>query len=422
MQGKRESMTSVPPGSDPHSLLFGDDGDGYDTDGYGDSVGNDVGDNWTGEPVRPTRSERHGGDRTRRRRHRRHGRLFAVLALVLVVAVAYFVVPRVIDYFSVADYSGTGTGSVRVTVSSGDTTRDIADTLQKAGVVKSAQAFTDACGGSTCQSIQPGVYTLHRHMSGKAAAALITDPSSRSPLSDITVPEGATSLDVEARLEKIYGTSKKPEIEKALKDAANLGLPRNYTGRGNGIPSSAEGFLFPATYNAEAGTTPQAVLGEMVSRYISQDKSTGFADAAARDHLTPYDALIIASIAQSEAKFAEDMPKVARTIINRVKAHMPLQFDSTSSYACKLAGTPADKCIYDRVVSPYNTYTHKGLPPTPIDNPGAPAMAAAVKPAAGNYLYFVNIDAAGHLGFFSTAKAFDVAREKCAKNHWGCAD
>lgn len=415
MQRERESMP-CPSGADPHSLLFGDDdhGDAADhVDHVEGGEGVDAG--------RTTRSERRRSDHNRRRRHRRRGRLFMLLALVLVIAVAFFVVPRVIDYFSVADYSGSGTGSVRVTVHTGDSTRDIADSLDKAGVVKSSQAFTDACGDTRCQNIQPGVYNMRRHMSGKAAVALITDPSSRSALSDITVPEGATSLDVEARLEKIYGADKKPEIEKALKDAANLGLPRNYTGKGDGIPSSAEGFLFPATYNAEPGTSPAALLGNMVSRYISQDKNTGFADAATKAHMTPYEALIIASIAQSEAKFSQDMPKVARTILNRIAKHMPLQFDSTSSYACKLAGTPADKCIYHQVVSPYNTYTHMGLPPTPIDNPGGPAMAAAVKPASGGYLYFVNIDAAGHLGFYTTAKAFEAAREKCAKNHWGCA-
>jgi UPF0755 protein len=97
-----------------------------------------------------------------------------------------------------------------------------------------------------------------------------------------------------------------------------------------------------------------------------------------------------------------------------------LQFDSTSSYACKLAGTPANKCIYKDVNSPYNTYTHKGLPPTPIDNPGAAAMAAAVAPANGNWIYFVNKDAAGHLFFTNSEKAFTAAVTKCVKNHWGC--
>jgi UPF0755 protein len=72
------------------------------------------------------------------------------------------------------------------------------------------------------------------------------------------------------------------------------------------------------------------------------------------------------------------------------------------------------------VNSPYNTYTHKGLPPTPIDNPGEQAMRAAVHPAKGNWLYFVNRDKAGHLIFTHTAAAFEKARQRCARNHWGC--
>ena len=159
---------------------------------------------------------------------------------------------------------------------------------------------------------------------------------------------------------------------------------------------------------------------QIIPRYLQQDRDTHFADAAAKLHQTPYAALIMASIAQSEAKFDSDMPKVVRTILNRIKISRQLQFDSTSSYACKLAGTPANKCIYKDVNSPYNTYTHKGLPPTPIDNPGAAAMAAAVAPANGNWIYFVNKDAAGHLFFTNSEKAFTAAVTKCVKNHWGC--
>ena len=113
------------------------------------------------------------------------------------------------------------------------------------------------------------------------------------------------------------------------------------------------------------------------------------------------------------------MPKVVRTILNRIKIGRELQFDSTSSYACKLAGTPADKCIYKDVEGPYNTYTHKGLPPTPIDNPGGAAMAAAVAPSSGNWLYFVNKDAAGHLFFTNSEKAWSTAVTKCSQEPLG---
>jgi UPF0755 protein len=401
-QRERESLAPGPPGDDPHSLLFGeDDGSDYSPD--------------------QTRADRRRGEQRRRRKRRTRGRLFVLLVVVIVAAVAYFVVPKVIDYFSVADYSGQGSGSVMVTVQSGDTTQDIANTMQQKGVVKSAQAFTDACGDTKCSKILPGEYTMNLRMSGAAAVALILAPGTRTTGNDLSIPEGATSLDVVDRLTTIFGDNQKGAIESALKHPADLGLPRAYTGKGDGVPTSVEGFLYPATYTIDPGSSPTKVLSDqIIPRYLQQDRTTHFADAAAKLHQTPYAALIMASIAQSEAKYAADMPKVVRTILNRIRIGRVLQFDSTSSYACKLAGTPASKCIYRNVDSAYNTYTHKGLPPTPIDNPGGPAMAAAVAPASGNWLYFVNKDAAGHLFFTNSEKAWSTAVTKCIKNHWGC--
>jgi UPF0755 protein len=189
---------------------------------------------------------------------------------------------------------------------------------------------------------------------------------------------------------------------------------------GSQYPTSPEGFLYPATYTCDPSVPPQKALSSMVYRFLKEDRDLQFASAARKVHLTPYDALIVASIAQSEAKFAQDMGRVVRVILNRIANHQALQFDSTSAYACKIHGTPPDKCIYDKVEGPYNTYTHTGLPPTPIDNPGADAMQAAVSPKPGPWMYFVTTDSAGHLGFFTNEKDFEKAVQKCRRNHWGC--
>jgi UPF0755 protein len=136
--------------------------------------------------------------------------------------------------------------------------------------------------------------------------------------------------------------------------------------------------------------------------------------------LTPYEALIIASIAEKEAKNPADYPKVARVILNRIKAHMPLQIDATSAYAAKQQHLDPTKVIYAKINSPFNTYTHDGLPPTPIANPGADAIQAAVTPASGDWLYYVNGDKAGNLFFTADQNAFAAAVDKCRTNHWGC--
>src|SRR6185437_13742118 len=106
--------------------------------------------------------------------------------------------------------------------------------------------------------------------------------------------------------------------------------------------------------------------------------------------LTPYDALIIASIAQSEARYPDDMAKVARVILNRIAIKKPLQIDATSVYAAKVQGLDPAKIVFSTIDSPYNSYRNTGLPPTPISNPGADALNAAVHPPAGNWTYYVN--------------------------------
>ncbi|MDT4916587.1 MAG: hypothetical protein QOH89_1287, partial [Pseudonocardiales bacterium] len=83
-------------------------------------------------------------------------------------------------------------------------------------------------------------------------------------------------------------------------------------------------------------------------------------------------------------------------------------------------GTAATQCVYASVPGPYNSYTHAGLPPTPISNPGTDAMAAAAHPTAGNWLYYVNADAAGHLFFTNSETAFAKAAATCRAHNWGC--
>lgn len=393
---------------DPRSLLFGDDDDDWDV-----------------TPARVTRADRRRTERARRRRLSRRGWTFVLIIAVIVAVVAVgggLFISNHIGADRAADYSGSGTGTVVVTVSAGDSASDIGTTLVRDDVVKSEGAFTGAAAANPRSTqIQPGRYSLRHHMSGDAALAALLNPAARLESSQLAIPEGATVLDVRAAMEKCYGTGASSRIDAALKSPQLVQMTTTYK-IGTKFPSTPEGFLYPATYACDPSEGPVDALTSMVSRYLQEDRSLQFADQAEhmQPALTPYQALTVASIAQSEAKFPQDMPKVVRTILNRIAHGIPLKFDSTSSYACKLAGTPADKCIYANVNSPYNTYTHQGLPPTPIGNPGDVALNAAVHPAAGNWLYFVNIDAAGHLGFFADQHAWAKAVAKCQRNHWGC--
>jgi UPF0755 protein len=405
VRGERESLTE----QDPHSLLFGHDDDA------GHGVPADL--------QRPTRSARHQAraDRAHAKRVRRHRRAFAVmssLVLAVVLLVGYVGYRAYENRYHPQDYTGQGTEAVQVTIKSGDGAGDIGQTLVARGVVKTKRAFTNAAAAdSASQNISPGTYKLRKHMSAKNALALLLDPSARIS-NDVVVFEGATLIDVVTPLAKALGVSVSTATA-ALDDVAALGLPSGYT-NGTAAPSSVEGFLYPATYTFDPGTTPTDAIQQMITNFIDQDRSSGFAADAKTLGITPYEALIIASIAEKEAKVAADFPKVARVILNRIAAKMPLQIDATSAYAGKLAKLDPTKVIYADIDSPYNTYKHHGLPPTPISSPGATAIEAAVHPAAGNWLYYVNRDKQGDLFFTNSEAAFEDAVQKCQANHWGC--
>ena len=336
-----------------------------------------------------------------------------VVALGAVVALSgWFAYNRV---FAARDYTGPGSGSILVEVHPGDGADAIGTTLLQDGVVRSKRAFTNAAShNSKASSIRPGRYKLRKQMSAKAALDLLLDPV----VEKVTIPEGAIEKDVITKLAAVLGVPA-ATVQAATKDTANLNLPGGYSSA-SGDLTSGEGFLYPDTYTFDPGTTAAEALSQMISEFTNEDRSISFATKAKALGSTPYEALIIASIAQSEVKFADDAPKVARVVLNRVAADKPLQIDATSAYAAKLRGLDPVKVIYATIDSPYNSYLHAGLPPTPIGNPGESSLKAAVDPAQGNWLYYVNGDAAGHMFFTNDEAAFTAAVAQCKANHWGC--
>ena len=416
-QRDRESLTD----SDPHGLFFADDDSFLEPDDEGRLP----------RVERVSRSERRAeaGHRARRQRNRRALWIMSALLVVLVAVATFVVVLPIYHYLVPNDYNGSGTGTVVVEVNPNDDASAIAKTLHDQGVVASERAFKDAANGnSKSRTIQPGSYKLHKHMSANSALTLLLDPQSRVN-SDVVVTEGATTLDIATRLTAppcqngaASGSNcgpglNKTDVAKAMKNVAALGLPTDYLADGK-TPPSVEGFLYPATYYFPAKTTATVALGQMVTNFTDQARTTNFTAAAKANKLTPYQQLIIASIAQSEAKYPDDDAKVARVILNRLAAGRQLQIDATSVYGARLQGLT--KVPHDQVPGPYNTYHNKGLPPTPISNPGADAMDGAAHPAAGNWMYYVNGDADGHLFFTNSESEFVKAVERCRTNNWGC--
>ncbi len=117
--------------------------------------------------------------------------------------------------------------------------------------------------------------------------------------------------------------------------------------------------------------------------------------------LTPYQVLVVASMVQEEAKLERDRPLIASVIDNRLRLPMRLQIDATVLYALqvrKASNTAADRAT----PSPYNTYLHAGLPPTPIGAVAKASIVAALHPATTDYLYYVVAGTDGHHAFATT--------------------
>ena len=327
-----------------------------------------------------------GRDKRHRPRRRPLGCLAVLIALVVLVGggyAAYSVgLSALKDKLSPPpDYSGTGTGRAVVEVKRGDTSADIADTLVRKNVVKSRDAFTHAArNDARSVGIQVGFYRMRKQMSAKAALALLVDPQNRIR-NVVTIPEGLR-VDQIAELLARRTDFSKARYNRVLKHPDRLGLP-SYA------HADPEGFLFPATYEVAPGATPQSLLEAMVKRYDAAATGMHLTRRAQALGRSPHDVMTVASLVQAEGRRAQDFPKIARVLYNRLNKKKPLQLDTTIVYIFKSEGKLTTTNEQRRSRSPYNTYRHTGLPPTPIDSPGATAIKAALSPADGSWLYFV---------------------------------
>ncbi len=351
-----------------------------------------------------------GGARRAQRRGRR--KRFGVLSLALLLllgAVAgggYYVYT---SFFATPDFDGPGEGSALVQVQDGDTTTQIASELVQQGVVESAAAFKDAAAANAkVRSVQPGYYQLKLRMSGVSAVALLLDPAARVgqleirsgvQLDDTKAPNGAESPGVLSLVaaatcagdgaEKKCVSTDQLRSTMASTDPATLGVPAwALDAVAKADPKRRlEGLIAPGRYDVRPGSTPLQVLQSIMTISAARIEATGLVSGAQSLGSSPYQVLVIASMVEKEAIIA-DMPKVARVIYNRLGSGQRLELDTTINYPLdvqSLLTSPANRAI----AGPYNTYLTPGLPPTPISTPGSAAVAAALAPAAGPWLFFV---------------------------------
>jgi UPF0755 protein len=233
-------------------------------------------------------------------------------------------------------------------------------------------------------NMQAGNYQISKLQNVPQIVEAITGGKVVSDEVQITFPEGFTLFQIRERL-IAQGFSVAENLDK--EKIAGYKVQYKFF---NGAPEEAslEGFLFPDTYRFKNDAT----IKEIVKKFLDNfDKKLlpEWREAIASQDKTVYEIINLASIVQQEAIGEQDMSLIAGVFAGRLKIGMALQSDATVNYATgKKLRQPTLEDI--KVSSPYNTYLIKGLPPTPIANPGAAAILAVINPTATDYLYFLH--------------------------------
>ena len=354
------------------------------------------------------------------KKKKRRGRSFMAFILSIVVLGAlvlggWYGIDKVKGFFTAPDYNTGGHGSVEIQVQDGQTLTDVGNTLQQKDVVKSAKAFVEAAKtDSRATSLQPGFYQLRLQMRAKDALSLLLSPSSRLN-SKVTLPEGLTYLET---FQKLSDATHIPvdQFKAAAKNPVALGVSEAWFVRGDGKPldkTSIEGFLYPATYTFDPGVDATTILKTIIAKFNTEVTTLDFMNVAQSTlHLSPYQVLIAASIAQVEGIFADDQANIARVLYNRAYGgKFPcgcLGLDSTVNYWLKVTGKSAKPSqdllrseMHDKS-NPWDTYDVPGFPIGPISNPGEQALKGAIDAPHNSYFFFVAVDKAGHCAFATT--------------------
>ncbi len=337
--------------------------------------------------------------------------LRGVTRTVAIVVVASVLFLGSLGWWTVGVLNPSGEPGVAVnfTVNDGDTISSVASRLHSAGIISNATIFRWYVSTKGTIALTPGYYALKpKDNAGSIVEALSTPPA--QTFISVTFPEGMTVAQMAQRLSEKM-TFMKPEDFMAAAnspDTASELRPKSQT--------SLEGLLFPDTYQISGDDTESRVVARLVSMMERVSRQVELTAGAKARGFSPYEILIIASLIEREAKVATDRSKIAQVIYNRLAKKMKLEIDASVKYGQDPAMSWTDMKATD---TPYNTYINKGLPPTPIANPGKASIQAALAPfgsppasdqactglPAGvkcEYLYYVLADEAGGHVFATT--------------------
>jgi UPF0755 protein len=277
----------------------------------------------------------------------------------------------------------------------------LASALAAAGVISSPRLFAlwvRASGGTA--GVAPGRHLLTDDASPRELMARLERRASATT-ARVTFPEGWNRFDMARRLQDKHVVS----LRDFLDATVDPDLLRELAIDGD----SAEGFLFPATYDLPLDSDPRDVVRRLKREFdrrwdiLSRSRGASLNDVMTSAKMTLRDVVTLGSMIEKEAVADDERPIIASVFLNRLRdpAFKPkrLECDPTAAYGCLVAPERAPTCadftgkatapIEHDPENPYSTYTHEGLPPGPIANPGARSLEAAMAPATTHFFFFV---------------------------------
>ena len=283
-------------------------------------------------------------------------------------------------YLLAPESANKASPKVIVAIPTGSNERQIGSILEQAHLIRHSLGFVLAVRiGHLNGKLRAGQYEISPAMPPSQIASIIALGLTSND--DVVIPEGFTNAQIAARL----------AARGMVNEQVFLSLVRDH-GRsfriGKFIPVSnnLEGYLFPDTYRILKGMTEREIVEMMLHNFDVRVLHWNQGELGRSKNLSQV--VNLASLVEREAKTDADRPMIAAALSNRLKRGMRLECDASIEYALP---EHKSRLFYRdlRVESPYNTYLHSGLPPTPIANPGLPSIEAALRPANVNYLYYV---------------------------------
>ncbi len=313
----------------------------------------------------------------KRRARKRTTSAFIVLAVLLLP----FLLGGGWLWFQVHAFGDPGK-KVVIEITKGSGVSDIGRILEDKDVVRSSTAFALYSKFARRGPYQAGQYTMRTNIDASDAADVL-EKGPTINYDKFTIIPGERLVDVQANVDKLPTMTS--DGFQAVLDA------HEFSSRYQPTPeTSPEGLMLPETYSITDSESEADIIRRSMEEFDARAQNNGL-EGNFRG-FTPYQIITIASLIEKEARYADDRPLIASVIYNRLSSDMPLQIDATVLYGLGRASgslTNADL----QTDTPFNTYLHKGLVPTPISMISMDSLRAALNPADSTYLYYVLIDA-----------------------------